>query len=112
MSDTYLRIIPDDPKFVPSTACERTAVEVLRAVVPGCQVRVKRTDEVEFIDAGENFERVLCPHCGADLTEFWLSVMDRAASTGFSNLTFNTPCCRRSADLNQLAYEWPAAFAR
>jgi hypothetical protein len=111
VSDTYLRIIPDDPNFVPSTGGERRVVDLLAALVPGSKVVAKRSG-VQFFDPGENFERVLCPNCRADLTSLWQRGMDRASSTRFSDLTFVTPCCGSASDLNQLVYEWPAGFAR
>ena len=71
MSDTYLRIIPDDPKLVPSTRCERSAAELLKSLMAECEIVAKCSDEVQFIDAGENSERVLCSNCRADLTSLW-----------------------------------------
>ena len=87
-------------------------MNVLIALVPDSDVVAKHSDEVQFFDPGENFERVLCPNCRADLTDAWRLAMDRAWSTRFSNLRFKTPCCGSSSDLNQLVYEWPAGFAR
>ena len=82
------------------------------ALVPDASVTAKRSDEVQFFDPGGNFERVLCPHCRADVTKNWTLAMDGAWSNRFSNLTFETPCCRKASDLNNLIYEWPAGFAR
>ena len=112
MSDTYLRIIPDDSNFIPSTEREATTVELLIALLPGAEVVAKRSEEVQFIDPGENFERVLCPSCRADLTNSWPSLVDDAWTKKFSDLSFETPCCHTPANLNRLVYEWPTGFAR
>jgi hypothetical protein len=112
VSDGYLRIIPDDPCFVPSAGCQRGTADLLQALVPESAVVAKQSENVKFFDAGENFERVLCPNCRAELTDVWPSAMDHAWSTRFSDLTFMTPCCGRECDLNRLVYEWPAGFAR
>ena len=61
MSDTYLRIIPDDPNFVPSAEREATVRQLLMALLPGTEIVAKHSEEVQFIDPGENFERVMCP---------------------------------------------------
>jgi hypothetical protein len=85
---------------------------LLKSLVPDCEVVAKCSADVQFIDPGENFERVLCPNCRADLTSSWPSVMDKAWATKFSDLTFEASCCGNPADLNRLVYEWPAGFAR
>jgi hypothetical protein len=87
-------------------------VDLLMTLVPDSEVVAKRSDEVQFFDPGENFERVLCPNCRTDVTSSWPSAMDHAAPTRFSDLRFETPCCGMATDLNQLVYEWPAGFAR
>jgi hypothetical protein len=112
VSESILRIIPDDPAFVPSKDCERKAMKILAALVPGGEVTAKHSAQPQFVDPGENFERVLCPYCRADLKESWPAAMDRAWSTKFSDLAFEAPCCGGSTNLNELVYEWPAGFAR
>ena len=112
MSDTYLRIIPDDPNWVPAAESAIAVTNLMSAFVPGSEVTTRYTDEVEFVDQGENFERVLCSNCGTDLTDSWSSVMDTARKTSFSDLGFETPCCHTQGNLSTLVYEWPAGFAR
>ena len=112
MSDHYLRIVPADPRFVPTQECEDLATSRLREVLPGVAVRARRFGEIQFVDQGGNFERVLCPHCHATIAmEAWHTWMDRSYSSGFADLTGQTPCCNRPSDLNSLTYEWPAGFA-
>jgi hypothetical protein len=113
VSDNYLRIIPDNPGFVPSLDCERRAIRALSALVPHAEIVARRSDRVQFVDPGGNFERVLCPHCGAEITTAdWQAAMDQALLGSFTDLNFQTSCCRRSSNLNDLVYEWPAGFAR
>ena len=88
------------------------AVDKLRALVRATKVEARLSEHVEFIDQGANFEKVLCPGCGDDLTDPWPSWMDEAAKSNFSELTLATPCCGRATDLNALRYVWPAGFAR
>jgi len=112
MSVCYTRIIPEDPRFVPTPEGEESALSLLRAFLPKDEVTAKRLEGVQFIDQGENFERVLCPHCQTEISSAdWGAWVDRAYSTGFADLTGRTPCCDRPSDLNSLTYEWPAGFA-
>jgi hypothetical protein len=113
VSDTFLQIIPDDPEFVPPAESARRAADVLMALIPpDSRVVVRCLDEVQFLDAGGNTERVLCPKYGAELTDAWISAMDGAARTRFSALDWTTPCCGKPSNLNELVYEWPAGFAK
>jgi hypothetical protein len=113
MSDHFLVLIPEQPTYVPSPEARSRAVDVLRALVPGAtKVEARLAEHVEFIDQGANFEKVLCPGCGEDLTDRWPSWMDEAAKSKLSELSLTTPCCGRATDLNALRYVWPAGFAR
>ena len=70
-------------------------------------------DEVVFVDAGSNAERIGCPACGAALgEEWWAGRVERAAATGYSRLAVTTPCCGTRTTLNDLDHVWPAGFAR
>jgi hypothetical protein len=70
---------------------------------------------VVFRDCGENFERVLCPSCGATIeTELWQRWMteDFSEENGFRLDPIVTPCCGTTTNLNELAYEGPQGFSR
>jgi hypothetical protein len=114
MSDLSLQLIPTDPQFVPSTVARRKAMELLRGLLPDVdEVEEIVTDEIEFIDCAENFERVSCPACGAELDlEWWQEAVDSAAEEHFKNLAVTLPCCNATASLNDLKYEAPQGFAR
>jgi hypothetical protein len=123
MSSHYLRFIPEDPRFVPTSEEEELALSRLRAFMPRDKVTAERFGLIRFVDQGENFERILCPHCRAEISSAdWGKWLDRAAAasppgsraryaSGFADLTGPTPCCGRASDLNSLVYECPAGFA-
>jgi hypothetical protein len=113
MSDNYLHLVPCDPEFDPDPPRVAEAVKLLASFLPNADdVSVRQSEEVQFIDQGENFERVLCPGCGSDLTELWGDWMDEAAASGFRSRDISPPCCGAETELNGLVYEWPAAFGR
>jgi len=114
MSDDRLRLIPTDPAWVPDDVALRRAVRVLRTLAPDAgSVRGAVHDEVVFVDAGSNAERIGCPACGAALEEeWWAGRVERAAATGYARLAVTTPCCATRTTLNDLDHVWPAGFAR
>jgi hypothetical protein len=113
MSDHYLRLIPEDPAFVPDGTRVALAVELLRSFTPKADdVAPEESSAIRFIDQGSNFEQVLCPACRADITEAWSEWMDAAAESDFRDRSITTPCCTEPTDLNSLVYKWPAGFAR
>jgi len=114
MSDHFLSLIPEQPNYVPSTKAQSRALEMFRSFVPDAlNVEACVTEHVEFIDQGENFERLLCPACDTEVdAESWQQWMDKAYESQFSDLSLKMPCCGHMTDLNSLRYEWPAGFAR
>lgn len=114
MSDNILRLIPADPASsdIGGTA-QDDVLKILSTLVPAAQaMTIDRHDGVVFYDAGANFERVLCPFCATELSiEWWKARMDSASESSFEDLAVVTPCCSTPASLNDLAYEWPQAFA-
>ncbi len=113
VSDTYLRIIPTEPGYVPSVLARERAMGMLRRAMPlADDITAQVTEHVRFVDCGTNFETVRCAHCGADLGEWWSEAMELAQAQHFEDLRITTPCCNTRTDLNQLVYSWPAGFAR
>ncbi|MBK8022455.1 MAG: hypothetical protein IPK19_13765 [Chloroflexi bacterium] len=114
MSDNYLRLIPISPEYIPETLASEEAQRQLSAFVPHAdEVKVIITDEIEFVDQGGNFERVVCPLCERELDiGWWQEAMDAAYATRFASLVVDLPCCHNESSLNSLRYEWPAGFAR
>jgi hypothetical protein len=107
-------LIPKNPRFVPKAAARQRAVDLLQSLVPKAQeIRTRITNDVEFVDQGANFERILCPACGAILDGgWWQQAMKNASQTRFTDLSVTVPCCGAISSLNDLCYEWPAGFAR
>ena len=68
---------------------------------------------IEFIDQGENFDKVSCNLCGQEIViEHWQNAMDEAFERGFIDLDFITLCCHKKTSLNDLTYEMTAGFAK
>ena len=113
MSDDILSIIPSDPEYVPVVAAQQMALALFSSFVGKAdEVNMSVTDEVQFVDAGENFESVTCPACGADLNGWWQGAVETAFANQFADLTVQVPCCGAQGSLNDLVYNWPAGFAR
>ena len=114
MSAHLLRLIPSDPEWQPDEVALRRAVRVLRELVPDAdRVTAAVHEQVVFIDAGEDAERVDCPGCGEQLDDdWWAARMERASGQDYSRLAVTTPCCGTRTTLNELSYVWPAGFAR
>lgn len=57
MSDNYLRLIPAEPKFVPTTEAQLKVEEYLRKIASKAE-RVKSIvyQGIQFIDGGSNWE--------------------------------------------------------
>lgn len=113
MSSDILKLIPSSPEYVPDEGAQRHIYDLFASCVPRAIVHSEVTEEVRFIDQGANWERVVCPACGAEIdTEWWQKSMDIAYQTKFTALLVDTPCCGKRYSLNDLCYEWPAGFAR
>jgi hypothetical protein len=113
MSDNWITFIPTDPHWVGDDAAAERAAKVVAELAPEAEeIEALQMDEVEFFDAGQNFESAKCPHCGADVTEWWPEAMDRGHEIGFSDLSTTMPCCGRPASLNDLVYKMPQGFAQ
>ncbi len=114
MSDRFLVVIPADPKAeLPGTA--DALREALARIAGTDEARVKDYGKLQFIDCGENFERTLCPSCGAEITpEQWNAWMDEDwhGEDGFHLHRHIAPCCGAEIRLNALVYEEPQGFAR
>ena len=111
MSDTFLHLVPNDPRWHPEEAAATAAVKIARGLFPLAEhVAVEYEEGVTFFDAGANTESIHCPFCGNDLEDWWGEAMDQAAASRFEDLSVTTPCCHKASSLNDLRYVWPAAF--
>lgn len=114
MSDNWITLIPEDPRFVPEAErVERARARFAEIAPDADEIEVEVSDEVRFIDCGGNFECVRCPACRAEIpTEWWGDRMDEEFTGGCKLRDFATPCCGAQRSLNDLVYEWPQGFAR
>jgi len=116
MSDHFIRIIPVDPRFVPTKRAQKAAIAVIRAAAPMTdEVSSETDDQIVFRDCGENFERVRCPGCGNEIAldtwQEWMSA-DYSDDDGFRLEALAIPCCNHRATLNELRYEMAQGFSR
>src|SRR2546423_8567282 len=66
MSDNYVHIIPEEPGLVPDAAKHQVAVAHFRGIAPRAgEITASVSGSIEFIHCGANFEKILCPSCGA-----------------------------------------------
>jgi len=116
VSAHHLRVIPVDPRWIPGDDAAEAARLVLARLAPRArEVTAEAWEKVEFIDAGGNFDRILCPTCGSELAvRWWQEAMDAAydREAGFGELGVLTPCCGCDTNLNDLNYTWANGFAR
>jgi hypothetical protein len=120
MSDTILSVIPTDPRWQPEPA----RAEHARALVAGLlsmerrgfdKLKVTWHEQVAVVDCGENIQRIICPHCAAEIaTQWWHDLLEEHAvgGFGFDDQTATLPCCGRSTSLTDLDYDRPCGFAR
>jgi len=107
MSDHFIVVVPRDPRLVPTDEVQRRVVGVLNRIA-------EVSAQVQFFDCGQNFERVLCPHCSSEIgIDWWQERMDDDTDgSGFRLDSYEAPCCAKSVNLNELIYDWPQAFGR
>jgi len=113
MSLTILKILSTNPSYVPEKIKQDKAKVFLAELYKNNEVEFYNTDLIEFIDQGENFEKVSCNLCGQEIEiEDWQSAMDKAYENLFSDLDFTTLCCHKKTSLNDLTYNMTAGFAK
>lgn len=114
MSDFYIRLIPRDPDLVVDQVALDAALASFEHLVPDAdEVKAEQTLTVNFVDPGENLDHVSCPECRAELDfDWWQEAMGCASESEFNDLAVVVPCCGASTSLNDLAYDFPAGFAR
>lgn len=109
MSDSIFKFIPVDPYA-------KLQAQQIRWItdwqIAGVISELEVSDQLQFADAGENFESVLCPFCRSDLREWWGDAMSGAYSLadGFGDLGVVTPCCKRETSLDALEYRHTQGF--
>ena len=115
MSNNILKIIFQDPCFVPSQASLERVTNELAVYLSKRKedIQVKITDEVRFVDPGANLHEIKCNFCSSIIDiEWWQEAVDQVYEGHFKSLTVITPCCHQVTSLNSLVYDWTAGFAR
>jgi hypothetical protein len=115
MSDHFIIVVPRDPRLVPTDEVRRRVVLMLNRIAPSAEnVTAEVSPQVQFFDCGQNFSRQLCPRCSAEISiDWWQERMnDDYDGIGFRLDSYETPCCAKSVNLNELIYDWPQAFGR
>jgi hypothetical protein len=92
MSEHIIKIIPTDPKFVPNE--KKTSLDLLNNKLNNIEIEIKELPEIEFIDQGSYFEKLICNVCNKEiLIEKWNELMNKAFDNKFKNLEIITLCC-------------------
>jgi hypothetical protein len=127
MSDNWIALIPEDPHFVPDIARRERALRRFMEIAPDAEeIEIKVSERIEFYDCGQNFERIVCPSCHAQISlDWWQDRMDEDSGSvgwedrmdddsgeGFKLDAYSMPCCGRKYTLHELVYEWPQGFGR
>ena len=118
MSDSILRLHAADPDYQADAEVAARAKRAAESMFPGADgIDVEVYPKVTLIDCGENLERIVCPHCGATISnDWWGARMDELADDGWEqadvDASTQSPCCGRPVTLRSLIYDWPMGFAR
>lgn len=113
MSATIFKLIPEDVHFVPDKGNVEQVRSYLVSIFPSATVSVEQTEEIQFVDQGENFVQIACPNCDAVLDlKWWHNAMDSAWQSAFKELDVQLPCCSAYSTLHGLRYDFPAGFSR
>jgi hypothetical protein len=112
MSDDWISIIPEDPKFIPDGRKRSRARDRLAEIAPHAEkIEIKLYEKVEFFNSGANFERIDCPSCRSEIPiVWWGDRMDEDYANGFPLARYTTPCCGKLHTLHELVYDWPQGF--
>lgn len=114
MSDDWIVIIPEDPRFIPDQPNRDRARDRFTQIAPhASEIEAKVFETVQFFDCGANFERSLCPTCRSEIpTAWWQDRMEEDYGDGFKLVSYPMPCCGTRSTLHELVYDWPQGFGR
>jgi len=113
MSDSILKLIPTSPLFIPNSISQINANEYLKSIYISNEIKIATTDNIEFIDCGENFEEVICPYCKQSLDmEWWSETMSALYESHFNEASFELPCCSQTSQIFDLLYKENCGFSK
>jgi len=114
MSDHWIALIPEDPRFLPDEISQQAAADHLAELAPEAdEIDIKVSDRIQFFDCGGNLEHIFCPSCGSELDpDWWQEKMDEDfVDGGFQLGELQLSCCGVVTTLHGLRYDWPQGFA-
>jgi hypothetical protein len=114
MSDNRLKIIPENPDYIPAQNQQSKAESAFLEIAPDSdEINSTVSDGIQFHDCGTNFENISCPYCGANLDmDWWKEMMDQNYENGLKLQQNKLPCCGEHATLNELQYDSTQGFAK
>jgi hypothetical protein len=116
VSDSWTILIPEQPDHVPSVENQKRAEAILGELCPdAAEIRIEVTDQIRFEDCGQNFGKIACPNCGAEIAMAWWSDRmsdDLTEDRSFKLQLFKLPCRGAERRLHDFKYEWPMGFAK
>lgn len=112
MSDQVYKIIPKSPYTKVSQDKLNAAKSFIESAIKCDSVDLVITDNLEFIDCGNNLVNITCPKCGKEISfDWWNEAMDIACEDEFKKLDIILPCCGETSSLNDLRYDFKCGFA-
>lgn len=116
MSEDWIVLIPEDPRFIPDEEKREQGRDRMTTIVPdadGIEIEIEVFDTVQFFHCGANFGRIFCPGCRSEIPfSWWQGRMDEDYGDGFKLASYPTPCCGAVLTLHELIYEWQQGFGR
>jgi hypothetical protein len=114
MSDYIFKIIPEYSTYVPEPQLQEKGKAYLKSILgKDSGISMFTTENIEFIDCGQNLESVKCPFCNQELDmDWWGNEMDRAFNCRFEDSNIPLPCCGEISELNNLIYIEQCGFAK
>ncbi|MBK6963188.1 MAG: hypothetical protein IPH20_04420 [Bacteroidales bacterium] len=108
-----VRIIPQKPDLELHRDISVLLIDYLSKEFPDKEINIQLDSAISFVDCGQDFERVVCPDCGKEISmDFWQESMDKASKANFLDLSVTTICCYTPTDLNSLKYIADCGFAK
>jgi hypothetical protein len=122
MAERAFFLVPADPFYLPDEARCAEFLRFFQGVSPlpngYGSYYCYRHDIPQLIDAGEAFEKIICPGCGAQLRlytdegwtkhyQWWLSALAQPRDEAVP-----MPCCGRATRVVDLRFQADGAFAR
>jgi hypothetical protein len=113
MSESILKLIPTSPLFIPNPMFQVNVNRHLKSIFVNNEIKITTTDNIEFIDCGENLEEVICPYCKQPLDiECWSETMSSLYESHFTEASFELSCCNQTSQIFDLVYKENCGFSK